>query len=85
MIVYDFETGFDVANLPDLEAVLRRRHGDGINSFWIGETPGGFPALNIVVKGDLAHVHYFPGGDHPGFASVGWVPGFDPSKTTTFI
>jgi hypothetical protein len=85
MKVEDFETGLDITTLRELEAILKKRHGAGINSFWLGHVAGGFPAINIVVKGDLAHVHYFPNEDHPGFASLAKLPGPTPNETSVFF
>jgi hypothetical protein len=84
MMIEDFDTGVDVTKPADVEAALRKRHGVGINSFWLGHMAGEFPAINIVVKGDLAHVHYFQKEDHPGFASVADSPGPRPSDTSVF-
>jgi hypothetical protein len=85
MRVEDFEIGLDVTTMQELEAALSRRHGVGINSFWLAHVVGGFPAINIVVKGDLAHVHYFPKEDHPGFKSVADLPGPRPRDTSVFF
>jgi hypothetical protein len=75
----------DVTAPADIEAALRKRHGAGINSFWLGYEAGGFPALNILVKGNLAHVHYFPNEDHPGFASVAKLPVPRPDELRVFF
>ena len=85
MIVYDFDQMFEIVTLPELEVALNRRHGIGINSFWLGHVAGGFPAINIVVKGDLAHVHYFPKEGHPGFASQAKLPVPRPDETSAFF
>lgn len=45
----------------------------------------GFPAINIMVNGDLAHVHYFPKERHPGYASVGGALGLSPEEDTEFF
>jgi hypothetical protein len=85
MMIHDFETGVDVRAPAEIEAALSKRHGAGINSFWLGHVAGGFPAINIVVKGDLAHVHYFAKEDHPGFASVAELPAIRPYDTSVFF
>lgn len=75
MRIQDYDTTWDVTKPAEIEAVLRTRHGTGRDAFWL--TPGrskGFPAINIMVIGELAYVHYFPKERHPGFASVGTVP-----------
>jgi hypothetical protein len=85
MRVEDFETALEVTTPADLEAALSKRHGVGINSFWLADGAGMFPAITIVVKGDLAHIHYFPNADHPGFGSVAEFPGPRPDETSIFF
>jgi hypothetical protein len=38
-----------------------------------------------MVSGDLAYVHYFPKDRHPGFASLGMLPGLRPGGDTSFF
>jgi hypothetical protein len=71
MFVQEFDSTHNVNNPADIEAVLSKRHRTGVNSFWSGQRAAGFPAIAIMVNGDLAHVHYFPKEGHPGVASVG--------------
>jgi hypothetical protein len=85
MFVQDFDSTHNVENPADIEAVLSRRHRTGVNSFWLGQRAGGFPAINIMVNGNLAYVHYFPKEDHPGFASVGGSLGLNPEGDTIFF
>jgi hypothetical protein len=82
MRVEDFETMREVATPPEVEAALSKRHGDGINSFWISHGAELRPAVNITVKGDLAYVHYFPNEDHPGYGSTAKLPGPTPTETS---
>jgi len=82
MKIQDFDTLFESVRPEEVEAALSRRHADGINSFWLWHGDDAYPAINISVKGDIAHVHYFPGGDHPGFASIEDLPRPSPDETT---
>lgn len=70
MRIEDFESEHDVTRPGDMTAALSKRDGRGINSFWLSHGAEEFPAINIMVKGDLAYVHYFPKHRHPGYASV---------------
>src|SRR5258708_6953135 len=70
MIICDFESTHDATTPAEVDAILSKRYGAGVNSFWMGHEGGGFPAINIMVKGNLAYVHYFPKEHHPGLASV---------------
>jgi Immunity protein Imm1 len=85
MRVDDFESAREVTKPADIEAVLSKRYGEGANSFWLSYEPEKLPAINIMVKGDLAYVHYFPQGDHPGLASVAKVPVGRPDESTVFF
>jgi hypothetical protein len=85
MWVEDFEGGLDITTPQGLEAALSRRYGDGRNSFWLAHEAGKFPAINIMVRGELAYVHYFPMERHAGFASVAKVPSLRPDETSIFF
>jgi hypothetical protein len=76
MKVTDFDIPYldsahDVTTRPEIEAALSRRDNAGMNSFWLSHGTEKFPAINIMVNGDLAYVLYFPEERHPGYASVG--------------
>jgi hypothetical protein len=71
MRIEDFDSDRDLTTPLEIEAALSKRHGAGINSFWLSQGGEKRPTINIMVNGDLAYVHYFPDDDHPGFASVG--------------
>jgi hypothetical protein len=58
---------FVVSQAAGLETVLRKREGDGVNCFWLWQEKSEEPILIIFVNKDLATLHYFPSGDHPGF------------------
>jgi hypothetical protein len=85
MRIQDYDSVCDVAKPADIEAALHKRHGAGRNAFWLSHGAELFPAINIMVKGDLAHVHYFPEERHPGFASAGRLPGLKPKGDTVFF
>jgi hypothetical protein len=85
MMVEDFETTREITKPADLDAVLGKRYGVGINSFWLADEAGKFPVINITVNGDVAYVHYFPNEDHPGFGSVARSPGPRPNETSVFF
>jgi hypothetical protein len=85
MRIWDFEGAHDATTPTEVEAVLNKRYGAGLNSFWIGHEDGKFPAMNIMVNGDIAYVHYFPKQGHPGLASVGSVPCLRSGEFTEFF
>jgi hypothetical protein len=85
MWVEDFGCGRDITTPQDLAAALNKRYGDGINSFWLSHGVDEFPAINILVKGGLAYVHYFPELARAGFASLAREPGPKPNETSVFL
>jgi hypothetical protein len=85
VFIQDFDSAHNVENPADIEAILSKRHRTGINSFWLGQSAGGFPAINIMVNGDLACVHYFPKEHDAGFTSVGGSLGLSPEGDTVFF
>ena len=85
MRIEDYDSVCDVTKAADIETALSKRHGGGTNSFWLSHKSEEFPTINIMVKGDLAYVHYFPKDRDPGFASVAKVVGPRPNETSIFF
>jgi hypothetical protein len=85
MRIQDYDTVWDATSPAEIEAALRTRHGAGRNAFWLSDGSKEFPAINIMVIGELAYVHYFPARRNPGFASIGAVPGLKPGEETEFF
>ena len=65
MRIEDYHNVWDVTSPADIEAALRKRHGAGRNAFWLFHGSNKSPAISIMVRGDLAYVHYFPKDRHP--------------------
>ena len=76
MMLQDMKGSLQVENSSALEEKLGKRYGSGVNAFWLTKTKDG-AKLAILVNNELANVHYFPPGRHPGFNSVGSIPGLD--------
>jgi hypothetical protein len=85
MFVQDLDSVHNVEKPAEIDAALSRRHRAGINSFWLADGAGTFPAINIMVNGDLAYIHYCPKKRHPGYASVGGALGLSPEGDTEFF
>src|SRR5579862_1396513 len=85
MRIEDYDSGSEVTDPADIDAALSKRHGDGLNSFWLSHGAEEFPVINILVKGDLAYVHYFPKDRHPGFASAAKELGPRSNETSIFF
>jgi hypothetical protein len=75
MRIQDYGPVWDATTPAEIEAALRTRHGAGRNAFWLSHGPKEFPAINIMVIGELAYVYYFLARRNPGFGSIGSVPG----------
>jgi hypothetical protein len=71
MIIEDFKGTINSMNNAEIESALSNRYGKGANEFWLSHSDGRFPAMSILVKGDIAALHYFPEDQNPGMTSVG--------------
>ncbi len=85
MRIEDYDAVWHVTSPADVEAALRKCHGAGRNGFWLSHGSNKSPAINIMVMGDLAYLLYFPEDKHPGFSSMGTVPGLRPEGVTSFF
>jgi immunity protein Imm1 of predicted polymorphic toxin system len=74
-----------VISNDELERVLSKRYDGGVNAFWLSRTKKSTPVLLILINRDLANLHYFPPGDHPGFHSVGHISSLPPGGRTIFF
>ena len=84
MRVEDFKVNGEVADSGVLAIVLARRHGNGVNEFWLSHGSQRYPAICLLAKDDLAALHYFPIEGHAGFRSAGNLAGLQAGATTTF-
>jgi hypothetical protein len=84
MRVIDFEGVHEAASVEELDTILNRKHGGGLNSFWLSQGSNTYPTLSLLVKGDLATINYIPKEHDAGFRSVGNVRGLNLEGTTTF-
>jgi hypothetical protein len=85
MKIEDFDSVQDLSTPLEIETALGKRHDSGLNSFWLSHGAERFPAINIMINGDLAYVHYFPEERHPGYASVGGPPNLTREGITNFF
>jgi hypothetical protein len=85
MRIQDYETVWDLTDPEEIEAALSTRHGGGRNAFWLSHGSEGFPTISIMVNGDLAYIHYLPERRHPGFSSIGMVPGLPSGEESVFF
>jgi hypothetical protein len=84
MKIEDFEGIYEVNNMSELGTILQKRYGPGVNGFWLSHDNDKYPAISLLVKGDLATLLYVPRESHPGFTPVGRVADLDKKETTTF-
>jgi hypothetical protein len=71
MQVQDIDGTYEVKSIPELETILRRRDESGANAFWLSPDAGRYPMLSLLVKGDLAALHFLPKEREAGCRSVG--------------
>jgi hypothetical protein len=79
-------TEFDATNSSDVERILLKRYGQGVNAFWLHHEPRQTPSLMILVNNHLANLNYLPDDeDHPGYHSIGNMPSLPADGTTVFF
>ena len=83
MRIDDYYSECEVTKPADIEAALSKRHGDGINSFMLSHGGERYPAMNIMVTGELAVLHYLPKDRDAGFVSDS--SPYDSGETITFF
>ncbi len=71
MNVQDISGPHLAGDLSELEAILSRRQLGDFNTFWLATESDGYPLLMILVKGEMAVLHYMTTADEPGLRSVG--------------
>jgi hypothetical protein len=77
---------FDASTEADVERILLRRYGEGVNAFWLWHEPRENRWLSILVKDQLANLNYFPNEeDHPGYATIGNIPSLPADGFTIFF
>jgi len=85
-MLQDMMAVYQVEESTILEERLNKRYGSGVNSFLLShEKNGNGATLLILVNDQLANVHYFPPGQHPGFNSIGGIAGLDVSGFSKFF
>lgn len=85
MRIEDFEGAYEASDISELEMVLQKRYGPGVNGFWLSHDNEKYPSVSLLVRGDLACLHYFPADSHPGFLSVGSIQELKPDESTIFF
>ena len=73
-----------MSTVEEVDTALSKRYGAGVNEFWLSHGPENFPALCLLVNGDLATLTYLPQEGHPGYRSEGKVRGLERDRTSTF-
>jgi len=73
-----------VHSVAELEQLLGTRFKDQENDFLLTADSSDYPRLSILVKGDLAAIHYFPKDGHAGHVALGGKMNLDPKKMTKF-
>lgn len=64
LTIKDFEGRYEASSPSELESVLCRKYGRGVNGFWLSHGVDRNPALALLVNGDLATLTCFPRESH---------------------
>jgi len=84
MKIEDFEGTYEASNASEIDMVLQKRYGPGVNGFWLSHDNDRYPTIALLVKGNDSTLKYVPRESHPGFIPVGRVEGLDTKENTTF-
>lgn len=84
MMLQDMKGAYHVEDSVALEEKLNQRYGSGVNAFLLSQNGNG-AKLVILVNNDLANVHYFSPGRHPGYNAIGRIPGLDAHGYSEFF
>jgi hypothetical protein len=82
--VEDFGGLHEASSVSALESILMKRYKGEFNSFWLSHRGARNPSLALLVRGDLANLHYFPHQSHPGLVPTGNVAGLSDGEMTVF-
>jgi hypothetical protein len=50
MKIEDYDAVCEAATSQDIEAALSKRHGNGMNTFWLSHGTEEYPYINILAK-----------------------------------
>jgi hypothetical protein len=73
-----------VSSTDELDTLLGQRRGDGANAFWFVHEGKAYPRLALLVRGELASVHYFPADRDAGYVPVGNLAGLPAGAVSRF-
>ena len=82
--IQDYESTIISTKDAETELFLSRRHGNGVNAFWLSHGNEQYPYMIILVKDGLASLHYFPRDADPGMRSSDGSSDPDSFGMTTF-
>jgi hypothetical protein len=85
MRLQDMKGARQITDSRTLEEEFHRRCGAGVNAYWLSHENDAGATLLILVNNELASLHYFPPGQHPGFQSIGNVPALNVGGFTRFF
>ncbi len=84
MMIYNYGQEYKVSDPSELEKIMSKRHKNGMNEVLLAHDGHDYPVLSILMKDDIATLHYMVEGDRAGFASIGGKLGLSSSGTTIF-
>jgi hypothetical protein len=83
MIIYNYSHEYKTSDFSELEKIMSARHKNGMNEVLLAHDGHKFPLLSILMKDNIAALHYMVEGDRAGFASIGGKLGL-PKGDTVF-
>ena len=70
-MIYNYSQEYKASDPSELERIMSQRHKNGMNEVLLAHDGHDYPVLSILMKDDIAALHYMVEGDRAGFASIG--------------
>jgi len=84
MKIEDLQGTYEAKDISEFDTLLQKRYGPAVNSFWLSHNNENYPALSLLVSGDLSTLKYLPNDSHAGFIPAGRVKALPEGGFTTF-
>lgn len=84
MIIKDYEDSYSATNENDIEEIMAHRYKGNVNAFWLSHGANNFPVMLVLVKENVASLHFFTKDRDPGLSSIGHVNGYESGGISIF-
>ncbi len=83
--IHDFDGPATASTPEEVERLLAKRYENDFNGYWIFPAEHEYPAVSLLVKGQLAFLTYTANENEAGYVSDGGVEGLTPGEQSLFF